>query len=130
MKPFHLSFVVPNLQETKNFYMEVFNCSVGRETESWIDILFFGHQVTIHQESEELQAKSIDHFGPVLEKEIWQAVLKSCKSHNIEFVMESVVMKEGTSEESGKFLVSDPAGNILEFKFYNSFEKAVENKSL
>jgi extradiol dioxygenase family protein len=128
MKPFHLSFVVPSLAEAKVFYTEILECSIGRDTGSWIDILFFGHQITIHQASENMKAKAIDHFGPILEKETWLAAFKRCESSRVVFVMQPTLKNEGTNEESGKFIVLDPAKNIIEFKFYSSFEKTVENK--
>ena len=128
MKPFHLSFVVPSLEKAKEFYTGVLNCSVGRDTGSWIDILFYGHQITIHQESNNLKAKPIDHFGPILEKELWQSAFERCKNGGVEFVMEPTLKNEGTNEESGKFIVLDPAKNIIEFKFYIDFEKTIEKK--
>lgn len=127
MKPFHLSFVVPNLEQAKEFYTQVLQCSVGRDTGAWVDILFFGHQVTIHQESENMISRPIDHFGPILDKQTWLTTLERCKSNNIEFVMQSTIKNEGSDDESGKFIVLDPARNIIEFKFYNHFEKTVTN---
>lgn len=128
MRPFHLSFVVPDLDEAKAFYRNVLECSIGRDAGTWIDILFFGHQVTIHQESNSMKAKPIDHFGPILEKKTWQSVAERCKSFDVTFVMQPTVRSEGENDESGKFIILDPARNILEFKYYNSFESTVENK--
>lgn len=129
MKPFHLSFVVPCLEKAKDFYIGVLGCSIGRDTGTWIDILFFGHQITMHQESENMKAKAIDHFGPILEKETWLAALEQCKAQGVEFIMQPTLKNEGANEESGKFIVLDPAKNIVEFKFYNSFEKTVVNNN-
>ena len=127
MKPFHLSFVVPSLEEAKVFYTDVLECSIGRDSGSWVDLLFFGHQITIHQESGDMIAKPIDHFGPILEKKTWLVALGRCMSKNVEFIMQPIVKYEGTNEESGKFIILDPAKNIIEFKFYNNFETTVEN---
>ncbi len=49
-QPFHLSLVVPDLNRVRAFYVDVLGCRVGREMGSWLDILFFGHQLTIHQD--------------------------------------------------------------------------------
>lgn len=127
MKPFHLSFAVPNLEQAKNFYTQILGCSIGRDTGAWIDIIFFGHQVTIHQESDSMKAQPIDHFGPILEKQTWLDILERCKSNNIEFVMQPTIKDEGCDDESGKFIVLDPARNVIEFKFYNNFNKTLEN---
>jgi extradiol dioxygenase family protein len=129
VKPFHLSFVVPSVEDAKEFYVGVLECSIGRDTGSWFDIIFFGHQITIHQESENMRAKAIDHFGPILDKEAWDSSLERCKSKGVEFLMQPTLKNEGASEESGKFIVLDPAKNIIEFKFYKSFNKTVANKN-
>jgi len=50
---FHLAFPVANLQSTRKFYVEMLGCRVGRESASWIDFDFFGHQITGHLSLEE-----------------------------------------------------------------------------
>ncbi len=123
--PFHLSFVVPDKQSSKHFYLDVLGCTLGRDNESWYDILFFGHQLTIHQANEKLPAYKIDHFGAILSKEQWQLLVTKCKSHSVEFLMKPLVISEGMADESGKFLINDPSGNTLEFKYYLNFGKTV-----
>ena len=125
LKPFHLSFVVPDKEEAKKFYTDILGCSIGRDNPTWFDIFFFGHQITIHQSTESMPAFKIDHFGPILSKGEWLSVQEVCKSNNVEFVAEGFVKNEGAADESGKFLISDPSGNILEFKYYLSFEQTV-----
>ena len=71
IKLFHLSFVVPNLDAAKRFYIDVLGCEVGRDVGEWIDILFFGHQVTIHQEKGAMLAKPLDHFGVIMDENEW-----------------------------------------------------------
>jgi extradiol dioxygenase family protein len=121
IKPFHLSIVVPDLEQVRMFYVNILGCMVGRDKGQWIDILFFGHQMTVHQEREGMVAKAIDHFGPVLEKEEWKKISDNLHLNSIAFEMQPFIWEEGTDAESGKFIVKDPAGNILEFKFYKNF---------
>jgi extradiol dioxygenase family protein len=130
-KPFHLSIVVPDLERARTFYVNLLDCKVGRDKGQWIDILFFGHQMTLHQERNGMVAKAIDHFGPILEKEEWKKVSDRFRSNGIAFEMQPLIKEEGTDTESGKFIVKDPADNILEFKYYKSFSTTVEesNKS-
>ena len=125
IQPFHLSFVVPDKDLAKTFYRDVLGCSIGRDNTSWCDILFFGHQLTIHQSSKQMPAYKIDHFGPVLDKEEWCHVIDACVSNNVEFVMQPKVKNEGQYNESGKFVISDPAGNLIEFKYYQDFADTV-----
>jgi extradiol dioxygenase family protein len=125
IKPFHLSFVVADLGQAKKFYINVLECEVGRDVGDWLDILFFGHQVTIHQETGAMLAKAIDHFGVIMDKTEWLKTSLQLSSNNIAFEMKPTVKNKGTDIESGKYLVKDPAGNLLEFKYYNDFSQTV-----
>ena len=130
IKPFHLSFVVPNLASAKSFYLDILGCSLGRDSGGWIDIIFFGHQLTIHQENEFVSAKALDHFGPILGKEEWLSVAEKCSQHGVTFEMKPTLKDEGTPLEAGKYLLKDPAGNLLEFKYYSRFDATVEGKQV
>jgi extradiol dioxygenase family protein len=44
---FHLSFPVLDLQQTRDFYVETLGADVGRESDEWLDILIWGHQITL-----------------------------------------------------------------------------------
>lgn len=125
LNPFHLSFVVPNKADVKHFYVTTLGCEVGRDNEGWFDILFFGHQITIHQATDQMRAYVIDHFGPVLAKKEWQDLAQRLESAGIEFVAKPFVNTDSSGNKSGKFLVKDPAGNTLEFKYYDNFRKTV-----
>jgi hypothetical protein len=125
MKPFHLSFVVPDKVPVKEFYLNTLGCSLGRDTESWFDILFFEHQLTVHQASDQMPAYKIDHFGPVLDKETWLVMAERCKTNKVNFLMKPSIKEKGGSNESGKFLIADSAGNVLEFKYYLNFKNTV-----
>lgn len=123
--PFHLSFVVPDIQVSKDFYLKTLGCSIGRDNETWFDILFFGHQITIHQASENMKAYSIDHFGPILTKAEWLDLIKKCQKSSVNFLMKPLIKNQNQADESGKFLINDPSFNILEFKYYLNFNETV-----
>ncbi|PCJ45295.1 MAG: dioxygenase [Gammaproteobacteria bacterium] len=125
IKPFHLSFTFPNLEAAKNFYISLLGCKIGRDTGNWIDVIFFGHQITIHQEQEGLTSVPIGHFGTVLGKRDWVAISKMISSSNVPFELNPIIKDEGTDTESGKFIIKDPASNVLEFKYYKSFNTTV-----
>ncbi len=126
--PFHLSFVVPDKEKTKEFYLNVLECTLGRDNETWFDIIFFGHQITIHQATENMTAYQIDHFGPILSKNEWLHVSKNLKENDCKFVMQPTIKNAGQPDESGKFMVNDPAGNLLEFKYYSNFNATVKKR--
>lgn len=50
MRPprFHLAIPVADLEAARTFYAGLLGCGVGRESDTWIDFDFFGHQVTAH----------------------------------------------------------------------------------
>jgi extradiol dioxygenase family protein len=45
---FHLAFRVNDLEATRNFYVDVLGCRVGRSSDTWIDFDFFGYQISAH----------------------------------------------------------------------------------
>jgi len=116
--PFHLSFVVPNLRLTEAFYVDFLGCKKGRDTGHWIDIIFFGHQLTLHQASELVKAQSIDHFGIILAKAEWLSLIEKVKAEKIMFILFPKEITNNDQSESGKFIIKDPAENLIEFKFY------------
>ena len=44
---FHLSIPVSELAVAKKFYVEALGATVGRENADWLDILLWGHQITL-----------------------------------------------------------------------------------
>ena len=54
MSPFHLAFPVYNIQETRDFYVDLLGCKVGRTSERWIDFDFFGNQISAHLTEEKI----------------------------------------------------------------------------
>jgi len=127
LRPFHLSIVVSDLNEAKDFYLNMLECKLGKDAGSWVNVMFFGHQLTIHQENKEMKAQAIDHFGPILEKESWQSFANKIHLSKYSFVSLPNILNEGENNESGKFLLNDPAGNLLEFKYYKNFTQTVKN---
>jgi len=116
--PFHLSIVVPELPLAEDFYVSFLECKKGRDKEQWIDIIFFGHQLTIHQETNSKKAHPIDHFGVILEREEWLSISQKAKIENVPFILFPTEKMNDDKSESGKFIIKDPAGNLIEFKFY------------
>jgi extradiol dioxygenase family protein len=116
--PFHLSIVVPNLRLAEAFYVNFLGCNKGRDNGDWIDIIFFGHQLTLHQEKDSMKAQSIDHFGVILEKKVWLSIIENIGVEQIPFVLSPSEKTNDDRSESGKFIIKDPANNLLEFKFY------------
>ncbi|MDX5592366.1 VOC family protein [Pseudovibrio sp. SPO723] len=135
-RPFHLAFPVTDLDSTKRFYHDVLGCTVGRESPGkWVDFDLFGHQMSAHlrPQSFALNAGSgavdgdavpIPHFGVVLTMEQWHALAERLKQFpEVSWILKPKVRFQGEPGEQGTFFISDPSGNALEFKGFQSDEQ-------
>ena len=50
---FHLAFPVSDLEKAREFYTNILGCTLGRESDKWIDFNFFGHQIVAHLSPED-----------------------------------------------------------------------------
>jgi extradiol dioxygenase family protein len=127
MQPFHLAFPVHDLAATRQFYVEVLGCGVGRSSDRWIDFDLHGHQVVAHLSTEPpgKAANPVDghgvpvpHFGVVLEWEAWHAFAERLRRHGVTFVIEPYIRFAGKPGEQATMFLLDPSGNALEFKSF------------
>ncbi|MCI5044167.1 MAG: dioxygenase [Aquisalinus sp.] len=132
LAPFHLAFPVDDIATAEEFYTNVIGCSVGRSSESWIDFNFFGHQVVAHlsdtsgNESVNLvdgDHVPVRHFGLVLDKSAWLRLRERIERSQTDWMIAPRIRFQGQPGEQGTFFVRDPAGNALEFKFFDDMEQ-------
>ena len=119
---FHLSIAVTDLDTARKFYVDVLGARVGRVNEQWVDILIWGHQITLHQQPHEVPPRGergVRHFGVVLPWEEWASLGKRLDAH---LLSPPTVKHEGTQQEQGKFYLEDPSGNVIEIKAYRDFD--------
>lgn len=127
---FHLAYPVRDIETTRKFYAEVLGCAQGRETDTWIDFDFFGHQVSFHVKPEcftgspdptnKVDGKDVPvrHFGAILEWGVWQTLADKLRARNTDFVIAPYIrFKNETGEQATMFFL-DPSGNALEFKSF------------
>ena len=134
---FHLAFPVIDLESTRKFYSEVLGCTLGRESNKWIDFNLFGHQIVAHFSPDECIGTNLNrvdgdmvpsrHFGVILPWEQWKALCKKMKKQKIPFMIEPKIRFKNLRGEQGTFFIQDPSGNVLEFKSFKNdsmvFEK-------
>lgn len=130
---FHLAFPVADLEQTRQFYVDLLGCSVGRESDRWIDFNFYGHQITAHLQPEEttaVRASEVDgkavpvrHFGAILEWDRWHDLAEQLKEAGIDFVIEPHVRFPGEVGEQATMFLKDPSGNALEFKSFRDISQ-------
>jgi extradiol dioxygenase family protein len=118
---FHLAFPVRDLDVTPEFYVNAFDARIGRTTEAWIDLIVWGHQLTLHLAPAEVldpAQRGVRHFGVVLNWGDWERCCARLQQQRVRFLMPPELRQVGTPLEHGKLLVEDPSGNVLEIKTY------------
>ena len=126
---FHLSIPVSELASAKRFYVEVLGASIGRENDQWLDILLWGHQITLqHRPLEVLPPRQQGkrHFGVVLPWDAWEQEAERIRATGAPFMAEPAVFRSGTAEEQAKFYLSDPSHNVIEVKAYRDVGHALQ----
>ncbi len=128
INPFHLAFPVSNLEDARDFYVDILGCDTGRSSDHWIDFNFFGHQLVAHisKESEiniptnKVDGKDvpIQHFGIVLDWPDWELLSERLKAKQITFIIEPHIRFKGEPGEQATMFFLDPSGNALEFKAF------------
>ncbi|MEM6817680.1 MAG: VOC family protein [Pseudomonadota bacterium] len=128
IRPFHLALPVTDLDETRRFYTELMGCRTGREASRWVDLDFFGHQVTLHLvdandvsdhhndvDSDRVPAS---HFGVILKPLDWRELADRLVAAGVKFIIEPKIRFEGQVGEQATMFFRDPSGNALEFKSF------------
>lgn len=125
---FHLAIPVPDIDAVRPFYCELLGCGTGREADRWLDLNFFGHQITLHVADDhapgsshnEVDSKAVPvrHFGVILPLSQWHELSDRLQAANVDFVIEPGVRFAGQVGEQWTLFLLDPAGNALEFKSF------------
>jgi len=118
---FHLSLPVDCLDAARAFYCELLGAPLGRQTPEWIDVLLFGHQLTLHARPDEVlprDGQGVRHFGATLSWSQWHALAARLDAARADFAMPPTTTHAGTPQEQCKLLLRDPSGHLLEIKAY------------
>ena len=120
----HLSIPVSDLEAARRFYVDAFGCSVGRVRDDWIDVWFFGMQLTLQHRPHEVrpsEEQGVRHFGVVLtDAESYSSVVDRLHGAGVSWLSEPAEHAE--VELSGKVggKLADPSGNVIEVKYYGN----------
>jgi extradiol dioxygenase family protein len=118
----HLSIAVDDLDSARDFYTNAMGCRLGRVRDAWLDVWFFGMQLTLQHRPEEvrpLDEQGVRHFGVVLDHEAdYLALLARLEQHGVTWIAHPRLHE--AQELSGKSgaKVADPSGNVIEIKWY------------
>lgn len=128
LTPFHVALPVRDIAEARRFYGEVLGCPEGRSDTHWVDFDLFGHQLVVHLDERarprhpatrnavDGDAVPVPHFGVVLALDAWESLAARLRAAGVAFVIEPRVRFRGRPGEQGTLFISDPSGNVLEFK--------------
>src|ERR1700735_3506193 len=117
----HLSIPVRELDEARRFYVETLGCVPARAGEGYQDVWFYGMQITLQDRPEEaagLTAGSVRHFGVTLGRHDFDAVMAHLRARGVSWVAPVSTDDAGKPTEQTKAKISDPSGNVIEFKTY------------
>ena len=128
---FHLAFRVNDLEATRNFYVDVLGCRVGRSSDTWIDFDFFGYQISAHCLGKGMPSPTnevdghdipIPHFGLIMSWEDWHRAVDHMNYIGVTFRVPPHIRFKDKPGEQATFFLEDPSGNCLEFKAFKSIE--------
>ncbi len=126
---FHLAAHVSNLEDAKAFYCGLLGCTLGRETDRWVDFNFFGHQLSLHlgpkapsapEGTDGERSVPMPHFGVILGLEEWQQLANTLTKAGTDFVIPPTTRFAGKAGEQRTMFFRDPSGNALEIKGFAS----------
>ncbi|MEM9349818.1 MAG: VOC family protein [Pseudomonadota bacterium] len=131
LTPFHLAINVRDLDEARYFYCDLLGAEEGRSAETWVDVSFFGHQLSLHI-GEPLSTNRtgkvgaalvpMPHFGVVLMLDDWKGVAERLSAANMDFILKPQVRFEGEPGEQWTMFFEDPSGNPIELKGFATQE--------
>jgi len=129
---FHLAFNVRDLDEARAFYGGTLGCREGRSTQSWVDVDFFGHQLSLHLGEPFATAATghvgehrvpMPHLGAILPYDAWRALADRLEAAGIEFVIPPTARFEGEPGEQWTMFFRDPSGNPIEIKGFKDMDQ-------
>lgn len=118
---FHLSIPVLDMASARDFYVNVLGARVGRANDRWLDILLWGHQITLQLRPDDVlppEQQGKRHFGVVLPWQEWELQVSKVRSLAHSFLTEPSILLAGTADEHAKFYLMDPSYNVIEVKAY------------
>ncbi|AKS05331.1 VOC family protein [Pseudomonas trivialis] len=130
---FHFAFHVRDLELSRQFYCGVLGCVQGRSTDTWVDVNFFGHQLSLHLGTPFPVTNTgkvgdhlvpMPHLGVLLEMSDWAAVRDRLVKSGVEFILPPHIRFAGEPSEQATMFFLDPAGNPIEIKGLSNLETA------
>lgn len=119
----HLSLPVTGLDAALAFYIDVLGCAPGRvrREQGFADVWFYGMQLTLHEQPDEVlpaQQQGVRHFGAALPPDELAVLLARLDCSSVTWLERPTVDTDGPLNGKTSAKLSDPSGNVIEFKSY------------
>jgi extradiol dioxygenase family protein len=125
----HLSIPVRDLRTARDFYVQALGCQAARSRDDFIDVWFFGLQLTLQDRPDEvgeLRPGGSRHFGVTLGREEFDELVVRLEAVGVPWLVPVMTDNEGLSTEQTKAKIADPSGNVIEIKTYRDVDAALE----
>jgi extradiol dioxygenase family protein len=129
--PFHLAIHVRDLDEARTFYVDLLGSTEGRSAPTWIDVDFFGHQLSLHlgEPFPTTPTGHVDgatvpmpHFGVALQRDAWDILAERLGAEDVDWVLHPHVRFAGQPGEQATMFLRDPSGNPIEIKGFRNLD--------
>jgi len=128
----HLSLPVRDLRIARDFYVEALGCQAARTRDGFVDVWFFGMQLTLQDRPDEVRESKPGgsrHFGVTLARDEFDELLVRLEVAAVPWVVPVTTDNEGLPTEQTKAKLADPSGNVIEIKSYRDVDTALEISS-
>jgi uncharacterized protein len=125
----HLSLPVRDVGEARDFYVDTLGCRAARARDGFVDVWFYGMQLTLHDRPDETQptgSRGCRHFGVTLARDEFDAVVARLDACRAPWVDPVSTDHPGSALEQTKAKIADPSGNVIEIKTYPDVASALE----
>ena len=133
MRPIlHLSLPVRDLHAARDFYVEALGCQAARTRDDFVDVWFFGMQLTLQDRPDEVgewKPGGSRRFGVTLARDEFDELLVRLEVAAVPWVVPVTTDNEGLPTEQTKAKLADPSGNVIEIKSYRDVDTALEISS-
>ena len=128
---FHLAIPVGDITTALDFYCNILGCEKGNSEfkypDDWVDINFWGNELTLHssEEFEKVESKrhnvdmgnvTVPHFGVHISADDFKDLKQRIAENNIKYIDPPYIRFEGTKLEQETMFIADPYGNAMEIK--------------
>jgi hypothetical protein len=119
----HLSLPVRDLREAEFFYTTMLGCRLGRTRDDWIDVWFFGMQLTLQCRPDEVHPaadQGVRHFGVALhDEQAFTELVERLSRHEVHWLTPLTAYTAASLSGKTAIKVADPSGNVIEIKYYS-----------